>query len=131
MSFGNKGVKGSSAVDAATDADSQRNAQRRSVLWGAILHIGNHQFNCQIRNFSMTGLKLKFNLPLKEGTVVKIEIPKRNIILRADIAWQEGELLGIRFLEKEEVVKEVFGERAAVMGIEVKNLMDVLEGPTA
>lgn len=131
MSFGNKGVKGSSAVDAATDAYSQRNAQRRSVLWGAILHIGNHQFNCQIRNFSMTGLKLKFNLPLKEGTVVKIEIPKRNIILRADIAWQEGELLGIRFLEKEEVVKEVFGERAAVMGIEVKNLMDVLEGPTA
>lgn len=131
MSFGNKGVKDTSAVDEAADSDNRRYAQRRSVLWPAILHIGDHQFNCQIRNFSMTGLKLKFNLPLKEGTVVKIEIPKRNIVLRADISWQADELLGIRFLEKKEVVKDIFGERAAVMGIGAKELMDAIEGPAA
>ena len=131
MSFGNKGKKDTSLVGEAMDRDNRRDAQRRSVLWPAILHAGDHQFNCQIRNFSMTGLKLKFNLPLKEGTVIKLEIPKRNVVLRAEISWQADELLGIRFLENAEVVKDIFGERAAVMGIGAKELMDVIGSSTA
>lgn len=118
-------------VGEAMEDDDRRDTLRRSVLWPAVLHVGDHRFNCQIRNFSMTGLKLKFNLPLKEGTVIKIEIPRRDIILRAEIAWQADELIGIRFMEKISVIKETFGERAAVMGIDVSELMGALGNATA
>ena len=119
-----------SLIGEAMEHDDRRDTQRRSVLWPAILHIGEHQFNCQIRNFSMSGLKLKFNLPLKEGTVIKVEIPRRKIVLRAEISWQADELLGIRFLEKAEVIQETFGDRAAVMGIGHKELLDALGNAT-
>jgi|FLOH01.1.fsa_nt_gi hypothetical protein len=111
----------------AKDHDDRRDAQRRSVLWPAILHIGDHHFNCQIRNFSLSGLKLKFNLPLKEGTAIKVEIPKHGIVLRAEISWQSDDLLGLRFLERPEIIKDTFGEHAAVMGIGVKELFEALK----
>lgn len=113
MSFGNKVENNTVLVGKPIDDDDLRNSQRRSVLWYAILHVGDHKFNCQIRNFSMGGLKLKLNLPLKEGTVVKVEIPMRDIILNAEISWQADNLLGIHFLEDNELIQGVFGERAS------------------
>lgn len=131
MSFDDTKENDLSLVGKALEDDDRRDRQRRSVLWPAVLHVANHQFNCQIRNFSMSGLKLKFNLPLKEGTVIKLEIPRRNVVLRAEIAWQADELLGIRFLEKTEVIQETFGERAAVMGIGISDLLGALDQASA
>lgn len=116
MSFGNKAKNNTVLAGEPIDDDDRRKSQRRSVLWYAILHVGEHKFDCQIRNFSMGGLKLKLNLPLKEGTVVKIEIPMRDIILNAEISWQEDNLLGIQFLEAEELIQGVFGERVSGLG---------------
>lgn len=115
MSFGNRVENSTVLAGEPIDDDDRRKSQRRSVLWYAILHVGEHKFNCQIRNFSMGGLKLKLNLPLKEGTAVKIEIPMRDIILNAEISWQADNLLGIHFLEAEELIKGVFGERVSGM----------------
>ncbi len=120
-----------SEIGEAMEHDDRRDRQRRSVLWPAIMHVGDHHFNCQIRNFSMSGLKLMFNLPLKEGTVIKIEIPKRGVTLRAEISWQADDLLGIRFLERDEVLQDSFSEGAAVMGIEMKDLIDALGESTS
>lgn len=115
MSFGNKAKNSPVLVGEAIEEDDRRTSQRRSVLWYAILHVGEHKFDCQIRNFSMGGLKLKLNLPLKEGTVVKVEIPMRDIIMNAEISWQADNLLGIHFLEDKELIQGVFGERASGM----------------
>lgn len=110
----------SGAALADDSLDEARDKKRRSVIWPAILHVGDHEFDCHIRNFSMGGLKLKLNLPFKEGTAVRVEIPMRDIILNAEIAWQADKLLGLRFLDDEDLLQGVFGERAAVMGIEQK-----------
>lgn len=126
MSNDNKVEDDAPLAGEAMEHDDRRDKQRRSVLWPAILHIGDHHFNCQIRNFSMSGLKLKLSLPLKEGTVIKLEIPKRKVTLRAEISWQSDELIGIRFMEKAEVLQDSFGDRAAVMGIEVKDIINAL-----
>ena len=99
------------------DEDSRRSNKRRSVLWPATLHVGGHEFDCHIWNFSMGGLKLKLNLPLKEGAVIKVEIPKRNTLLSAEVSWQEADYLGIRFQEKEDVLERAFGERARELGL--------------
>lgn len=100
--------------------DEARDKKRRSVIWDAILHVEDHKFDCQIRNFSMGGLKLKLNLPFKEGTAVRVEIPMRDITLNAKIAWQADKLLGLRFLEDEDLLQGVFGDRASGMGVEQK-----------
>ncbi len=97
-----------------------REKKRRSVIWPAILHVGDHKFDCQIRNFSMGGLKLKLNLPFKEGTAVRVEIPMRDITLNAEIAWQADKLLGLCFLEDEDLLEGIFNERASGMGVERK-----------
>ena len=131
MTFGKKAEDEAPLVGDAMEHDDRRDTQRRSVLWPAILHVGDHRFNCQIRNFSMSGLKLKFNLPLKDGTVIKIEIPKRSVVLRAEISWQADELLGIRFLERADVIQDTFGDRAAVMGIGAQELIDALENTSS
>ena len=100
--------------------DDVREKKRRSVIWPAILHVGDHKFDCQIRNFSMGGLKLKLNLPFKEGTTVRVEIPMRDITLNAVITWQADKLLGLHFLDDEDLLEGVFGERASGMGVEGK-----------
>lgn len=100
--------------------DELREKKRRAVLWSAILHIGDHEFDCQIRNFSMGGIKLKLNLPFKEGTAVGLEIPMRDITLRAEIAWQNDGVIGLRFLDDEQLLQGVFGDRADGMGVEPK-----------
>ena len=104
------------ALDNLTD-DERRDLKRRAVLWPAIVHIGSHEFKCQIRNFSMGGLKLKLDLPFRQGTMIKVEIPMRDIILSAEIAWQEGDYMGLRFHEDDDLIRGIFGERAVGMGI--------------
>lgn len=102
-------------TDENADHDESRSAKRRSVIWPATLHIEEFKFDCQIRNFSMKGLKLKFNLPFKEGTAVRVEIPMRHITLNAVIAWQGDKTMGIEFLEDEALLQGVFGERVPGM----------------
>ena len=116
MVLSNKDINTTAIVDSNID-DERRDVQRRSVLWQAILHIGSHEFDCQIRNFSMGGLKLNLDLPFKEGTALRIEIPMRDITLNGEISWQADGHIGIRFHEEEDLIKGVFGDRASGMGI--------------
>lgn len=107
----------SSSDDSFVDV---REKKRRSVIWHAILHVLDHKFDCQIRDFSMGGVRIKLDLPFKEGTAVRVEIPMRDITLNAKIAWQADKLLGLRFLDNEDLLQGVFGERASGMGVEKK-----------
>ena len=121
MPFENKALSGTDIdhID-GINYDDLRDKKRRAVLWSAILHVGNHKFDCQVRNFSMGGIKLKLALPFKEGTTVGLEIPMRDITLRATIVWQNDGLIGLRFLDDEELLQGVFGDRAEGMGVEPK-----------
>ena len=120
MPLENKTKPSPSGTTVDDSFDELRDKKRRSVIWPAILHVGDHKFDCQIRNFSMGGLKLKLNLPFKEGTAVRVEIPMRHITLNAKIAWQADKLLGLSFLDDEDLLQGVFGDRASGMGVEQK-----------
>ena len=95
---------------------NRREAPRRSVWWRAIVHLGKYEFNCKIRNFSLGGLELHFEIPLKEGTIIEIEIPRRDVILRAEVAWQRDETMGIQFLEDPKDIRAIFGKSVSDMG---------------
>ncbi len=110
----------SNVVSPATKVEmaegDRRDISRRAVLWPAKVYIGKHEFNSQIRNFSLGGLKLKLDLPLKEGTLIGVKIPKRNITLKAEISWQDGDYMGLSFHENDALIEDIFGERATNMG---------------
>lgn len=119
-------IGGKLPLDMLTGDDNRRDTQRRSVLWPAILHINDHQFACKIKNFSLSGVKLKFDLPFKEGTKVKVEIPRHDITLRAETAWMANGELGVHFLETVGVVQNAFGNQASVLGIKGTHKVGVL-----
>ena len=64
----------------------------------------------------MGGLKLRFDVPLRDGTEIEIEIPRLDVKLRAQVAWQIDKTMGILFLEDPKVINVIFGGSSPVMG---------------
>ena len=122
----NNNFDGKLLLDTIAETGNRRDNKRRSVLWTAILHLNDHQFVCKIKNFSLSGVKLKIDLPFKEGTKVKVEIPRHNITLRAETAWMANGELGVHFLETVDVVQNAFGNQASVLGIKGTHKVGVL-----
>lgn len=106
--------------------EHHRTLARRSVLWRAFIHVNGHKFSCQIRNLSVGGLKIKLDIPFKEGVLGVVEIPKFNLKLNAKIAWQSESFFGVKFSDDHAVVREQFQDGAAVVGIDAVHFMNVL-----
>ncbi len=108
-------------AEAASDDDvsKQRNHKRRSVLWPAKLDVGKHEFACQIWNLSLGGARLRFDIPLKEGSSVILRIPNRdNARITGRVAWQSEDTVGIIFQTPPSKVREIFHDRLHVLGLE-------------
>lgn len=98
---------------------NKRSYNRRSVLWPALMHVNNHEFTCQIWNLSLGGARVRVNLPFKEGTEVILSLPNRSDTdIKARVAWQEGESLGLIFLTPDSDIKRIFKDRLHVLGLE-------------
>ena len=106
--------------------DHGREMPRKSVLWRAYIHIKGHKFSCQIRNLSVGGLKIKLDVPFKENVLGVVEIPKFNVMLRAQIAWQSEGFFGLEFLDDHEAVRHQFCDGAAILGVDAVNFMKAL-----
>lgn len=101
------------------DHKDQRNFVRRSVLWPAQLTINDHEFSCQIWNLSLGGARVRVDLPFKEGTDVILSLPnKSDTDIRARIAWQQGEAMGLIFLVPDHEVRRIFKDRLHILGLD-------------
>lgn len=96
----------------------------KSVLWNASLIIRGHVFSCQIRNLSVGGLKIKLDIPFKDGVIGTIRIPKYNLHLRVKVAWHSDGFFGLQFIEDHQLVREQFSEGAAIIGVDAIRFMD-------
>lgn len=104
---------------APEEQGTKRRHQRRSVLWPAMLKINSYEFHCQIWNLSLGGARVRVDLPLKEGTEITLSLPNRdNTDIKARIAWQEGEAIGLIFLVPDSTIKRIFKDRLHVLGLE-------------
>ena len=65
--------------------------------------------DCRILNISLQGALLRPEKPFKGGPEVILHIDRFGQ-LAGSIAWQEGEQLGIEFLEEPEHIVRVFGD---------------------
>ena len=110
-----KAFKGN--VKTGDDGSSARNSRRRAVLWPANIVVNEHVFPAQIRNFSLGGAKVKFDIPLKENSIVKLEIPSKRVSFKCEVVWQSHDTIGLIFLESRRAVKESFGNQAEILGL--------------
>ncbi len=100
-----------------TDSDPQnrRRHHRRTVVWKAQLAIGSHSLNCWVRNISPFGALLQIDLPLAQQSPVSVTLDKIGA-LQGFIAWSNGSLHGIAFVEAPEAIVSRFGGEADALG---------------
>lgn len=99
-----------------------RHHERRSVLWGGSLLVGQHEFACHIYNLSLGGARIRLDLPLEPGTKVFLRLPNRDDIA-AQIVWRHNIVFGMKFLVSHDRVKEVFSDRLHIIsGTEVPTM---------
>ena len=102
---------------APLQGSDNRRHRRRSVLWPAKLTVGKHTVSCQIWNLSLGGARVRVDLPLKEGSEIILTVSDRGDI-PANVAWTQGESLGVRFDVSEEVIRKMFADRLHVLGLD-------------
>ncbi len=82
---------------------------RTSVLWSGRLLCQGEATNCRILNISLQGAMIRPEKPFKGGPEVILNID-RSGQFAGSIVWQEGEQLGIEFLEEPEHIVRVLGD---------------------
>ena len=108
--------RGKGAENADEDGLKRRRYKRRTVLWPATLHVGQHDFSCQIWNLSLGGARVRVDIPLKEGTEITLKVPGRGD-LPAVIAWSEQGALGLDFTVPKSLVRTMFKDRLHILGL--------------
>jgi hypothetical protein len=100
-----------------TDSDpkNRRRHHRRTVVWKAQLQVGSHSLSCWVRNISPFGALLQIDLPLAQQSPVSVTLEKIGS-LAGFIAWSNGSLHGIAFVETPEAIKGRFAGDADALG---------------
>ena len=98
-----------------TGTAEQRRHIRKRVLWAARLDTAEGPFNCVILNVSRSGAKLR----LPAATTISSREPIQLVLeafgeLRAEIVWQRGDKMGIRFTTDPDQVAAIIGASLAL-----------------
>ncbi len=82
-----------------------RSMKRRTVVWPAVLYVGEYEFRSRLYDISQGGVRLKLPLPLARGTETTVKI-KNLVTLNSRVIWCAGEFMGLRFSDPIEVVRK-------------------------
>jgi hypothetical protein len=93
----------------------QRRHIRKRVLWAARLDTAEGSFNCIILNVSRSGAKIR----LPSATAISPRQPIELVLeafgeLSAEIVWQRGDKMGIRFTADPDHVAGIIGASLAL-----------------
>lgn len=97
------------------DADRRRHP-RRSVLWPAVLETGRHRFDCHILNLSLSGARIRLDLPLRDGAAVTLHVLGRGEI-PALVVWCGEDSLGLDFGLPPAQVRAMFRDTLETLGL--------------
>jgi len=81
---------------------------RRTVLFKGALRVNSHQFPCSVLDLSLSGARIKLDLPLASDTEVELTIQDHKP-LKAQVAWAAEGFLGLMFKASPETVKVSLG----------------------
>jgi len=81
---------------------------RRTVLFKGSLRVNSHKFPCNILDLSLSGARIKLDLPLASDTEVELTIQDHKP-LKAVVAWAAEGFLGLMFKASPETVQASLG----------------------
>jgi hypothetical protein len=97
------------------DAKNRRRHNRRTVVWKATIQVGAHKLPCWVRNISPFGALMQIDLPLAQSSSIVMELEKVGPVA-GFVAWSNGTLHGIAFMEAPDAVAQRFGSEADRLG---------------
>ena len=81
-------------------AEPRQAPRQRTFLGGkVILRDGSGASNCMIRNRSQTGAKIEITATQPVPKRFYLLISKEKLVYDAEVAWREGNLVGLKLLE--------------------------------
>jgi hypothetical protein len=98
------------------EAAALRGTVRKRVLWAAELAHGAKRFDCVVVDLSLGGARIHLAQPVTKGELVTLVLG-RLPALKAEIVWQEGHSIGLRFTEAPERIAEIFGGLLPLAGV--------------
>lgn len=96
----------------ATESE-QRRYVRKSVIWGGRADTKDGTFDCLVLNISRSGAKLRCSAPMPDQTTANLAVGSFGM-LNADVIWQRGDKMGIRFTVDPEQVANSIGQALAL-----------------
>ena len=90
----------------------RRKFNRQHVLLKAILDTGNYEFECVAYDISLTGIRLKLDLPLKTECEVWLMV-KDSPHISATVAWSKDGFIGLKFTLSPAQVSNLLGSVGA------------------
>ena len=91
-------------------SQEQRRHIRKRVLWAAKLETESGSFGCIILNVSRSGAKLRLTAPVSVTPQQRVELAFETFgTLSADVVWQRGEKVGIRFTADPAKIASIIG----------------------
>jgi hypothetical protein len=97
------------------EASAQRKTVRKRVLWKARIEIGGATHPCAVVDLSLGGARLHFAEPVEKGTKVRL-ILDRFGAFRAEVVWQKGRGVGMRFTDDPQRIADLIGARLPLDG---------------
>ncbi len=91
-----------------------RSYKRRTVILPAMVSVDNLEFDCTVFDLSLSGMRLKFDFPIKVGAKIFIKL-KGKLVRTAKVVWSANGFLGLCFTDKPEEVRAELG--ALVVGL--------------
>ncbi|WP_417319596.1 PilZ domain-containing protein [Emcibacter sp.] len=88
-----------------------RQHNRRTVLLPARLDVGSYRFDCTAYDLSLSGVRVKVDLPLDEGASVYVQL-KSKLKKAARVIWSADGFVGLRFDDEPEAVRNTLGSLA-------------------
>jgi len=96
--------------DGDTNLERRRHA-RRSVIWYGELAAGDYLFDCGLLNISLSGARIRLDLPLKRGAVVLLALEKLGEV-PAKVSWHREGRIGLKFQIRPQEVRRRLGKTA-------------------
>jgi PilZ domain len=90
-------------------APIKRRYERITVMWSGTITVGRCAIGCIIRNISAGGATLQVETPIVVSSVAVTLETNRIGTLRSKVVWHQGDLVGLRFLEKPQKVARALG----------------------
>lgn len=97
-----------SKVNKEVTGEVRRSFARQHVLLKAILDTGDYEFECVAYDLSLTGVRVKLDLPLKTSCEVWLMV-KDSPHIPAKVAWARDGYVGLTFSMPTGQVSEALG----------------------